>query len=899
MIGKQLSHFQIIDELGSGGMGDVYRARDTKLGRDVALKVLPPEFAQDDARRSRFIREAQAIAALKHPNIVTIYSVEEADGVNFIIMELIEGDTLANAIPKAGLSLDRFFEIAVPLADAVSSAHEHGITHRDLKPANIMFDRDGRVKVLDFGLAKLLAPDHDSDVTSVESGDTGVGQVVGTASYMSPEQAEGKEIDHRSDLFSLGIVLYEMATGKRAFKGDTQLSTLSAILKDTPQHISEIRPEMPRHLGRIINRCLEKSPDRRFQSAKEVRNDLEGLRKEIDSGDLSLTSENLASLQSTKSSGGRRWLVPAIVAGVVAIAAVVWMARPKDNTTMTINDAVTMARSIADGMPTPAEAKRKMAVVLPFDNLGVEEDAYFAAGMTDELTSRLSAVDGIGVISRTSATQYDRSGKTMKEIGEDLGVDYVIEGSVRFAPGSDGIDRVRITPLLVQVSDDTQLWSETFDRNIDDVFAVQTEIASQVAKQLGVTVAAGAQQIVSDVPTTNMKAYEAFIKARTYKDTSGNFMEYVRVVEQLYNEAVTLDPTFVEAWADLSTFHSSVYNSPFDRTESRLLKAREALERAEALAPNHHKTLLARGNYLYYCFGEYDKALEYYLRVIDLVPNSDSGWAQAGYIYRRQGKWAQHLETIQHALELDPRNEVTLGNIADTYSCLRDFEAALDYLDRAIDMGYDDVLVAFSRYTILQSLGRSNKELDDYAASLDNPVAGPFLRSWNAGIQRRFDEARELSDVVPEYSEEFVMWKRNLQSTIEWWAGNTERAASIAEENVERIRKLLIKSPQNTELRLVLAGQLAFVGRHNEATAEAKLTASQMAADKYMGATALETLALVYTIAGRHDEAIDLLADLLQRTYQDPITVQDLRSSPDWDPLRDNDRFKRLIPPTS
>lgn len=275
MIGKNLAHYEIIDKIGAGGMGDVYRARDTRLERDVAVKVLPEEFAQDPERRKRFEREANAIAALRHPNIVTIHSVEETDGIHFLTMELVDGQPLSRLIPKGGLSTDLFFEYAVAMADAIASAHGQGITHRDLKPANVMLDRDGRIKVLDFGLAKLLDPASaiEGARTVVDSSDTAVGQVLGTAAYMSPEQAEGKPVDHRTDIFSLGIAFYEMATGEKPFKGETRISTISSILKDTPPSITELKSTLPRHLGRIVNHCLEKNPERRYQSAKDVRNE--------------------------------------------------------------------------------------------------------------------------------------------------------------------------------------------------------------------------------------------------------------------------------------------------------------------------------------------------------------------------------------------------------------------------------------------------------------------------------------------------------------------------------------------------------------------------------------------------------------------------------------------------
>ncbi len=288
MIGRTLGHYRIAARLGPGGMGEVYLAEDTKLNRKVALKILPAEVAGDPERRKRFEREAQAVAALNHPGIVTVHSVEEAEGVHFITMELVEGRTLSELIPKDGLPLGRFFEVAVPLADAISAAHGRGITHRDLKPENVMVTDDGRIKVLDFGLAKLMegAPAGGAASPLPAATTTEPGRILGTVAYMSPEQAEGKPVDPRSDIFSLGVVLYVMATGRRPFDGDTPASILSSVIKDTPPSVTERKPALPRDLGRIVRRCLHKDPERRYQTAKDIRNELEELRKDLDSGEL-------------------------------------------------------------------------------------------------------------------------------------------------------------------------------------------------------------------------------------------------------------------------------------------------------------------------------------------------------------------------------------------------------------------------------------------------------------------------------------------------------------------------------------------------------------------------------------------------------------------------------------
>ena len=285
MIGRALAHYKILEKIGSGGMGEVYLDKDTKLDRKVALKVLPPELAENEERRARFKREAKAIAALNHPNIVTVHSVEEDDGVHFITMELVEGQTVTELLPKTGFPLSKFFDLAIPLADAVAAAHQNGITHRDLKPDNMMIGSDGRVKVLDFGLAKPAAGfvvDGASELPTEAK--TEEGAIVGTLNYMSPEQAEGKPLDHRSDIFSMGIIFYETVTGQRPFRGDSATAVLSSILRETPKSVTDVNPTTPELLGRLIRRCLAKDPDRRYQAATDIRIELEELKDDLESG---------------------------------------------------------------------------------------------------------------------------------------------------------------------------------------------------------------------------------------------------------------------------------------------------------------------------------------------------------------------------------------------------------------------------------------------------------------------------------------------------------------------------------------------------------------------------------------------------------------------------------------
>jgi serine/threonine protein kinase/tetratricopeptide (TPR) repeat protein len=911
MIGKTLAHYEILDKLGAGGMGDVYRARDTKLDREVAIKVLPSEFSEDAERRKRFEREAKAIAALKHPNIVTIYSVEEADAVHFISMEFVEGRTLSDLIDAGGLSVERFFEYAIPLAEAISSAHDQGITHRDLKPANIMLDRDGRLKVLDFGLAKLLSPGPDpSDArTQVASSDTAVGQIVGTAAYMSPEQAEGKAIDSRSDIFSLGIVYYEMATGEKPFKGDTRISTISSIIKDHPRPISDIKASLPRHLARIVNRCLEKNPENRFQSAKDVRNDLSGLKREIDTGELGSST----TIGGTSHSGispaapvppapaSKRWL-PWMIGGalVVALASVYLALKPDSNTTeVTSAQSNTQTPTVASAPPaagpqTVAADARKMTVVFPFANLGPPEDEYFAAGMAEEISSRLATIKNLGVISRTSATQYDRTGKTMKQIAEDLGVDYVLEGTVRWAKQNE-TSRVRITPQLIRVSDDTQVWSETFDREIDDIFQIQTDIATRVIDQLGVTLLGSERESIAGAPTENIEAYQLLLQARNLTPT-GNFAEEEAAKRELLEKATQLDPTFAEAWAELSRHHSSTYQV-FDQTDERLSECRAALQRARELDPDSHHTRLAAGYYHYYGFREYDVALREFHAAANAVPNDSECRRAIGYIQRRQGKWAECLESLKAALELDPQDANLASNIGGMYDGLREFEEAIRYYDRALQLAPDDPNPAWSKAaSIIAWKGDLKKARSAFAL---HTAPGQFYYHVGSYVlalmERNPDEAVRQAEQLPEDSSILAVAKAHLLSAARAMATSPEEAMADLEEAGKATESALDLAPSNHVLRSWYAWNLAIRGEDAAAIREAKLAVDLTAKDAFEGPSNLETLAQVYGQVGRHEEAIDLLERLLGSVYSNALTHHRLKLDPVWDPLREHPRFRALL----
>ncbi|MDH3816880.1 MAG: serine/threonine-protein kinase, partial [Acidobacteriota bacterium] len=489
LIGRTLGHYGIVEKIGAGGMGVVYRAHDERLDRDVAIKVLPEELATDPDRLRLFEREAKAVAALDHPNILAIHDFGSEEGVTYAVMELLKGVSLREVISKVGLTTGKAVEYARSIADGLAAAHDEGIVHRDLKPENVFLTKDGRIKILDFGLAKLTLPEADlSTETPTATLDTAPGGLIGTIPYMAPEQVQGQPADHRSDIFGLGVVLYEMLTGHRPFGGSTSVETAAAILKEDPEPISAAAPAVPSTLSGVVSKCLEKRPEDRFSSAH----------------DLSLTLGAIDTAAPEPPVGensiiAKRW--PHILA--VAIAAVIGL--------LVILPPEALFERRAD---QPTEAPLSRIVVLPFENLGNAKDAYFAEGMTEEITARLASVRGIQVISRTSARLYEQTDKSVPEIGAELRVGYVLEGTVRWARKEGGGSQIRITPQLIRVDDDTHLWVETYDRVLEDIFDIQSEIAQKVTHELGIALGVGEKDAFGARPTDDLEAYQAYLRGR-------------------------------------------------------------------------------------------------------------------------------------------------------------------------------------------------------------------------------------------------------------------------------------------------------------------------------------------------------------------------------------------------
>jgi non-specific serine/threonine protein kinase len=604
MIGETLSHYRILSKLGEGGMGAVYAAEDTTLGRRVALKVLPPEMADDPDRLRRFEREAKTVAALNHPNIVTIFSVEESDGTRFITMELVDGESLESRIPSVGLRIKEFFEIAIPLADALNAAHSRGITHRDLKPANIMLTSDGRVKVLDFGLAKLTSHDDSSEDAQTEIRTmslTQEGAVLGTVPYMSPEQVQGVGLDHRTDIFSVGIILYEMATGIRPFQGQTQADLISSILRDSPQSATEINAVLPNHLARVLRRCLEKAPDRRFQTALDLRNELESLEQEGDEAD-----------------------------------------------------------SVAAVIPSMA--------VLPFADFSPDKDQdYFCEGMAEEIINLLVKIDGLRVASRTSAFQIKDSVTDIKEVGEKLNVDTVLGGSVRKAG-----DRLRITAQLINVDDGYHIWSERYDRTMEDIFAIQDEIAEAIVEALKIELSPEAKaDFENKEAETDPQAYDYYLRGRkAFWEDSKEDYEKARM---MFARALLIDANYARAYAGAADCCSFLYMY-FESTKENLREAEAASLKAVEIDPDSASAHASRGLALSLS-NRYDESAREFEQAIELDPKLFEGH----YFYARslfaQGKLDEAATRFAKASEVNPEDYQTVVLLALAYAGLEQEEA--------------------------------------------------------------------------------------------------------------------------------------------------------------------------------------------------------------------------------
>ena len=866
----ELGDYQLMEEIGCGGQGVVYRARQKSLNRIVALKVIGLGRWATKAHIKRFRFEAETAASLDHPCIVPIHEIGESDGSCYFSMKLVEGRRLDEVIKCDPLSPRRAVELIIKLARTVHYAHQRGILHRDIKPGNILIDADGEPHLTDFGLARLV--ERESTVTGT------MAEALGTPSYMAPEQAAGDaaQLTSATDVYGLGAVFYHLLTRRAPFVGGTIYKTVQLVLETEPQPPRLLNPKVDRDLSTICLKCLEKDPQHRYSSALELAEDLERW----------LTHKPIQARRAGIVIRGKKWVrrhptTAVAVASLIVLCGIVGLVVWKSE----------LIR------PRPATG----IAVLPFENLSNnKEDTSFADGVQDDILTKLAKIADLKVISRTSVMQY-RANRNMRQIGDALRVSHVLEGSVR-KNGS----RLHINAQLIDTRTDTHIWAEQYDRELRDMFAIQSEIAQKVAEQLHAKVLPAERLAIERAPTTDLTAFALYSRARnlllaTSSDVSGraNLLQAADLLEQ----AVTYDQAFLEAYCQLAHTHDRLYHLGYDHTPSRLARAEAAIQAALRLGPDTGETHLARAENLYRGHLDYDGALAELETAARSVPNNPQIFELKGYVQRRQGKHQEALQNLERAADLDPRNVVTLQQIAVSYSHLRRYAEAESAWKRALAVVRDDlntkVELAGVDFTWKADVQPLRRLMDSIRATSPDTLKS-VADAWFvcALAERNAPEAKDALLALGEtpFSDDVVQLSRPfLQGVIARMMNDheQERAAFTA---ARAEQETIVKVQPNYAPALCVLGLIdAGLGRKEEALSEGRRAVELLPVEKdaLIGPAMIKYLAMIAAWAGEKDLACEQLAIASRRPGG--VTYGNLKLMPFWDPLRGDPRFEKIV----
>jgi TolB-like protein len=693
--GTRLGPYEIVAPLGAGGQGEVYRARDERLDREVAIKLIPAELMHDPAGRKRMQREARTLSRLNHPNIATIYEFDSQNGIEFIVMELVGGESLRRRLADGALPIKQVLALGMQIAEGLAAAHEAGIVHRDLKPENLIITSEGRLKILDFGLAKPAAA-ASASASATETFVTEAGSAVGTLPYMAPEQLRGEEVDARVDIYAAGAVLYEMATGKLAF-GQRGAMLVDAILNCSPQPAQALNPRVPPELNSIITKALDKDPARRYQAARELRVDLDR---------LSTSTGTRPAVQQARRPWMGAWLALAAVA--LILVGGIWLGMRRGST--------------AASSPQPIRA----LAVLPLENFsGDPQQEYFADGMTEELTTTLSHIQALRVISRTSMMQYKGTNKPVPQIARELHVDALVEGSVLRSG-----DRVRITAKLIPAVADTTLWAKEFDRDVRDVLTVQSEVARAIADEIKVQLTPQEQQRLAAPASVNPQAHEAYLRGRY--ELSKYTEKDLRAAIRFFQQAIALDPHFAPAYAGLADSYANLstnYEAPNAVMPQAKAGALKALELDETLSAAHSSLAFIL---LYYNW-DFPAVERECKRALELNANNADAHAVYGQYLAVLGRQPEMMAELRRALELDPLSgPIYFGSMWSLLESRR-YQDAIALGRKSLGLNLENGF-AHSVISVSQAqLGQFTEALREADAAV-NADDSPFILAVSAGV---------------------------------------------------------------------------------------------------------------------------------------------------------------------
>ena len=830
-------------------MSQLFTATEASLGRKVVIKILPPELASEVSAQ-RFQREISLTADLQHPHVLPILTAGSRDGLLYYVTPYVAGESLRQRLLRDGkLPLNDALRIFTEIADALAYAHQRRVVHRDIKPENILLSGDHAL-LADFGVARAL------EEAGAGQRLTATSTSVGTPGYMAPEQIAGdRNADATADVYALAVVAYEMFSGKAPFAGKSGQNLVAAHFTETPKPLAGIPPKV----AAAIAKALSKSPEDRFPTAVELRN-------------------AIAAPVSTESSGGRR-RIAILFAGLAALLLL----------------AVGAWRYASSRAPAAGDS-RKMLAVLPFENLGQAEDQFFADGVTEELTSRLASLHELGVISRTSSNQYRKTTKSLKQIGQELGVQYVLEGSVRWEKAASGPGRIRVTPQLIRVSDDSHVWSERYDAPALDIFAVQGDVAEKVTRALDVTFGGSEQEQLTVKPTANFDAYAAYLRAQQFAALTFEPAMLDSAIA-LDEKAIALDPKFALAYASVARVRGSQHFA--DQKPSRLTDMKSAIQSALRLDPDLPEAHLALGNYYFATF-DHDRAAAEYEWVAAKRPNDPIVMDRLAAIDARHGRYAKALSRDLKAIELDPRSASTALSPVLVYFHLGDNAGAMRFVERSLALDPESLEAQERKAQIQMDLGG---DLQGARATLRATLAhfglarvavsflGPYLLPavLDTSAVAKLDQLT-LKDFAGA-REHYYDWKVDLYDRL----GRLEKRKVYADSLLHEIELDLKTTPNDFNDIAYRAWVLALLGRDDEAVSEITRAVAMMplTKDYDWGCTALQSEAQVLTDAGHQEEAITRLSYLL--SVPCGLRVPGLRVNPMWDRLRGNPRFKQLV----